>query len=131
MIPAFTGQMDRGQILAMKMRFAGSYSDGKQVLHRLPNNVIVVTLDMNLAENLNEISRPPGIGETIAAGVPYCKADGVDLSLPFDAVVVDSNQDVQKMKDQFKVGLTTTFIVMLKLPQKAQFSLPNEFHSLY
>ena len=123
--------MNEAEVRALKLRFSGSYSDGQLVLHRLPNGLLVVTLAPELAHNVKVISSPPEIGTALGVGETICQVDGKNLVSPVQASVVDRNAEIQDKKAYFAAGITSTFIVILKLPPKTRFEVPESFHALY
>lgn len=122
--------MNEAELRALRQRFSGSYTNGKLLLHRLPNGLIVVTLDREFASQLTEITNPPEIRTELAPGDQICTVNGEPLSLPFRCIVVDSNSDAAGSIARFKAGPTATFIVLVKLPPKTMFEVPEGFEAL-
>lgn len=123
--------MNPTEIRALKQRFSGSYSNGELMFHRLPNGLLVFTLDANLAKNLSSISPMPEIGTVLPPGETFCQINGVDMAMPLHCTVVDANTKVQEELSRFAAGPTATFLIMVKLPAKTKFEAPENFTSLY
>lgn len=122
--------MNTAELRALRLRFSGSYTNGKLLLHRLPNGLIAVTLDSSLASRLSQISEPPDLRTELKPGDPICTVNGESISLPFSCIVVDRNSDVMGSIERFKAGPTATFIVLVRQPPKTPFEVPNGFTPL-
>ena len=123
--------MNQAEIRALKLRFTGSYSNGELLIHRLPNGLMVFTLDGELAKNVKSVSPMPEIGTVIPAGEVLCVVNETEIYMPFHSTVVDSNANVGEDIARFAAGPTATFLVMTKLPPKTKFEVPEGFTALY
>ena len=123
--------MNPTQIRALKQRFSGSYTDGQLLMHRLPNGLLIFTLDTQFASNLTSITPMPEIGTVIPAGDVFCKVNEVELRAPLHCTVVDANPSVQDQLAHFAAGPTTSFLIMVKQPPKTKFEAPENFTTLY
>jgi hypothetical protein len=112
---------------ALKLRFVESLTDGQQLLHRLPNGLVVVTLSPDFARTLSSLSGLPDIRQELRQGDPFCVADGSPLCLPFAGTVVDSNGDAGGSLARFSAGPTASFLVIARPAQGPRPDLPPSF----
>lgn len=124
--------MDKATLIALQLRFSNSYTNKREMVHKLPNGLFVVTIDPSFAQKIDSIE-PENIeiSANVSKGECICRTDKGDIKSPVSGTVIDVNSDICKCVNMFRSGPTSSFIVMIK-PDKCSEPLENEdFEKLF
>ena len=111
---------------AFKLRFKGTFTDGKIIIFALPNGLDIFTFHPKFAKNIEKIEyKGPKIGEDIENGVPFVTVNDEDIIFPTEGKVIDVNEKIEESLKSFSLGPTSNYILIMK-PNKGmrQFEAP-------
>lgn len=108
-------ELSAPDIRACKLRFTGTFSDGKQLVHKLPNGLMVFTLVPSYAAGKSSIKIScPDIGCEFEKDLGFLEVDGEILTLPVSGKIIDINTNIENCIETFSKGPTTSFTVIVK-----------------
>lgn len=115
------------ELRAFKLRFSGSYTNGKLLVFVLPNSLIIITFHPKFVKDKNAfIYNGPELGQDIHVGDDIVLIDGEQFVCPTQGKVIDVNPNMGDAT-QFANGPTTNFILIVK-PNKGA---PRQFEESY
>jgi hypothetical protein len=118
--------MDVAKVCALKMRFSDSFTDMRQIVHRLPNGLVVLTFCPDFAQTVHTISGLPETDKRLFRGALYCMVNHTPLELPIDCTVIDANPDPFASLDRMAAGPTGSYLLIVK-PTRFKLRLPQSF----
>ena len=118
-------------LCALRSRFRQSLTDGKLLIHCLPNNLIVITFHPAYIRSCKtiEINNDLKIQNTIPINTFLCKTDKDKINIPVGGILIDINNEAKKDLKRFCNGFTSSFLIILQ-PGKLNETISSDFVKL-